>query len=921
MNNKKIHNIVFYKSYNNDIENKQACIFYNDGTVVKVSYDEGIDACQKIVKERNITSKDSFKDMINNNVIHVMSGNDFENRFNEFTFKNNVVEEEKGYEDENDNTDDEYDNYDVELNNNDYNEVSDDEYDDYDDYDDYNEVNNDEYDDNNYNDMKSDNSYVPPVPVLKFNRDKKTNNDSNDIRDRGIKSNLYSRNNDRYVVPRAKMSALVNDNDDDVLEASVVEPVNSDTEKKGLFSRAINKIKNTTPVKKIVAFTTAAAILVGGGAYTLSNKDKVGEVLHSFFPAQAEQSDTMQETVFDNVGFFDESAPIVFDETSDIVLTPSNDNYYGYSYDQLLNVTNNNYQKVAMTNLGNTIQLFNGSFADGHVEEGKDIRAALSFEELVSLQNAYNDYSIDQIKAYFNGAEIRANDMVNAYKSANLQLMGAHVIENRVHPVDMSLLIESEEGKAFYARYHELFLAAKEATGEEKLARINAFYQAVREDFPITEEIRTEGIAHSDPRNSIEPYKLSVTPMIAAAEIIFQNYEHDYTLDDSQIDFLNDLGLCNYAENAFNRVEQITLNAKISYGEDDTNPLYEQYRDSIIKMMTDRGQYVIDDAHRELSLLDAFQETVNWHFDEGEWIYVGGVYYTTETHTEVETHTETETYYHEVEERRELPITDEAREEVDRQIEAENERARREAEEAAERERQRLQEEADREAERVKEEVRRDEEDLQQDIEDANERIRENNQDDDPTNDTPVNEEDFGDHNVDFDDDHSDEHGNLDDSVENITTDGSDVKTESDLPDPNKTGARFNEEVSASNGFAAANSNEGVHEEAPVEEHHEERHEEVHVEAPVEEHHEERHEEVHEEAPVEHHEEHHEEVHVEVPVEHHEERHEEHHEEVHVEAPVEHHEEVSHSNEAAVESYVESMANEIYEEEEYYYSF
>ena len=40
-----------------------------------------------------------------------------------------------------------------------------------------------------------------------------------------------------------------------------------------------------------------------------------------------------------------------------------------------------------------------------------------------------------------------------------------------------------------------------------------------------------------------------------------------------------------------------------------------------------------------------------------------------------------------------------------------------------------------------------------------------------PENDRPVNEDDFGDHNVDFFDEYSDEHGNLDDSVEEITTD------------------------------------------------------------------------------------------------------------------------------------------------------
>ena len=45
-----------------------------------------------------------------------------------------------------------------------------------------------------------------------------------------------------------------------------------------------------------------------------------------------------------------------------------------------------------------------------------------------------------------------------------------------------------------------------------------------------------------------------------------------------------------------------------------------------------------------------------------------------------------------------------------------------------------------------------------------------------------------------FEDEHKDDQGNLNDSVENITTDDSDVKTEADLPDPNETGKKFDEE-------------------------------------------------------------------------------------------------------------------------------
>ena len=85
---KKIVNIVFYKYFNEEGKQKQACIFYDDGTVAQVSYEEGIDACEEIVAEKNITSKDAFKEMINKDKVHVMSGKEFERRFSEFFVKN-----------------------------------------------------------------------------------------------------------------------------------------------------------------------------------------------------------------------------------------------------------------------------------------------------------------------------------------------------------------------------------------------------------------------------------------------------------------------------------------------------------------------------------------------------------------------------------------------------------------------------------------------------------------------------------------------------------------------------------------------------------------------------------------------------------------------------------------------------------------
>ena len=525
-----------------------------------------------------------------------------------------------------------------------------------------------------------------------------------------------------------------------------------DTPKKGFFGRVFDKIKKSKIVKRIVLCATALA--VGLGIYSAaSRKTLEGRMTNSNL---ASISDTNK----DNKG-----------SNNDLLFIGDNSYYDSYDYDTLIKVNSNDTQKSTMKNTFEMLKIFNGNFANAYVEKGSNVKPALSFEEIMALQTAYNDFSKDEIKAIFNGAEIKSKDLENNYKSASLQLMGAYVIETKDHPLDMSMLINSDDGKKFYKKYHDLFMKAKYAKGEQQLKTVKDFYDMVRKDFPITNEVRTEGISHADSHNSIEAYKLSVAPMIAAAEMIFQNLNVDNTLKDYEIDFLNDIGLCNYAKESFNRVETVLLVSDSNKEE----PLYEQYKKQIIKMMKDKNGYVIDDAHRELSKLKVFQLAVNGHFDQ----VISGDFNCTKTI--VSTYTDTSVSYSEKVERRELPITDEAKAQVDAQINRENAQAKAEGERKAESNRASMQAAEDKNAARVREEVAADNRDMENRVEQANENLSKGN---------TVSESDFGDHNVDFDDEHSDENGNLDHSVDNITTDGRGADNDA-LPDPNETGKRF----------------------------------------------------------------------------------------------------------------------------------
>ncbi len=560
--------------------------------------------------------------------------------------------------------------------------------------------------------------------------------------------------------------------------------------KENIIKRLWKKIKRSPIGKKITAVIVSAALIfgIGGGLYSCSKRQTREGVMNNSNIVTMNDSEDAKNS------------------TNGIIIVGDNSSYNKCTVKQLLDVTTSQVQKESMSNLQKSIIGFNESFADAHTGsyqnaagETVDVRAALSFDEMVALQQAYNDYSKTELKAYFNGTDVSKDSLTRSYKDASLQLMGAYVIETSEHPVDMSGLINSEEGKAFYNKYHQMFLAAKTATGDEKLEKIKEFYSAVKTDFPITQEVRTEGIAHADDYATLASYKLSVAPMIAAGEIMWQNLEVDETLDDSTIDFLNDLGLCNYAESKFGTIETISLTSE----SDSTNPLYEQYKSAFEKELKEKNIYVIDDEHRELSKLQEFQKAVNWHFENEEsYGYSSGVVMTTsETYQEKYSWQESHTTYsteqtRETVEASQIPdgVRNDLENQVNSEIASENEQAKQEAEKKAEETQKEMQKEEDKKAEQIEEEIKKDDQQFQDQVDKANETIDRNNSDQDTSNDEKVNESEFG-GNVDFDEDHSDDNGNLDDSVENITTNGDGDQTGEELPDPNQTGAEFDKKA------------------------------------------------------------------------------------------------------------------------------
>ena len=450
---------------------------------------------------------------------------------------------------------------------------------------------------------------------------------------------------------------------------------------------------------------------------------------------------------------------------------------YNEKFEKELKKSKSEAQREFLGNVSTVLGNFNIDFANNYLEEGKDIKAALSWDEVVALGLAYNNYgeftkengNKEKVAEIFNGAVyLNGAKLKEAFNSANLVLACAHVIETREHPVQITELLESEEAKAFYNKYHELFLKTKETTDEEQLGYIDNFYKEVRSDFPITPDIREVGMVHSDPREAIKPYMFSVVPMITAMEMMYQNLDtKDHTLSDKEIYYLNDIGICNRAFDQFDVISNYLLN--VPYNSSYAN--YDKLRDYKIKALIESNSYVVDDKHRDLSQLDRFKERVNVGYQGG--YYVGSTYTVTSILTDITTK-ETSDRDEAVKAAGEDAVK-KAEEEVDRELEEENEKAKEDAMKDAEEELRRQQEEADEESRRQQEEIEKDDKDLQDDIDDANDKI---------DNGDKVNEDDFGDHDVTFDDDHSGLDGDLNSNVTDITTDGDGV-TYDPLPDPN----------------------------------------------------------------------------------------------------------------------------------------
>ena len=690
------------------------------------------------------------------------------------------------------------------------------------------------------------------------------------------------------VTPNKKLT-LMTRGEAVLASASTAEPVFIDTVE-GLeeFSRFYRKPIKSHHVRNGVLTVAGLALVLGTSSYAL-NSPTTANILDAFKNAPEALSGQMINQ--------DQGSNVEL-ETKEVneAETEKANEAEVRTFDSVLAESTSEKQKQVVGMMADYIRYFNGDFANTYKEtveltdekgnltgEKIEIKPALKWEyEVPALTIAYNGYSAQKLHTIFNGADLDAEILDRDYKVATLQLFASYVISDRSMPVNLANLIESDEGKAFVQKYEDMFYSIKEAkTDEEKAQKVNEFYAELYKDFPIEEVSKMDfsenevGIAHSEESlttfqgRDLDKYKLAITPMICAVETMDQNLSIDATLQDKAINYLNLLGECNLAYKEFVKAE--TASGCGEY--DDTLADYDELSNLIIKELQNKNAYVIDDMHRELTLLPEFQELINGHFNminnemDGTWWYYT-VYGEEEKITysdpvirkKIETKFKKRTKEWETDDRDEAvkhvgeEAVKEAEKEVDKKTEEENKKAKKGAEKEADKEQKKQQAAEDKKREQLEKEVEQEHKEFEQEIKGNNNQIEKNNKDEDPTNNKHVNEKDYTGQEVDFSDEHSNSNGDLNDSVKDVTTDGTGANEE--LPDPNKSGEEFDNRTDSAPVETEGKKQESKPDEEkkkeakpaeqpkektkPAEEHHEEskpaeeHHEESHNDAPAE---------------------------------------------------------------------------------------
>lgn len=220
-------------------------------------------------------------------------------------------------------------------------------------------------------------------------------------------------------------------------------------------------------------------------------------------------------------------------------------------FDSLLNKLEEGPKKTAIQLVHGSTKSFNDTLSGNIMKEGEDKRLAHSWEENMASYLAFNQFTDEELFQIFDTYKINATDLYDQLKLSNMKEMLYYARATESSGRDY--LIQSEEGKTFFRSYEDLVLEYNRATTKEEKTEIaKEFFAKVRNDFPITSEDKV-GFIHTE--KAYEDYHYAVTPMISAMEIMNRNL--GVSLTNQEIEYFNELGMCNFAEEKFEDYEDM----------------------------------------------------------------------------------------------------------------------------------------------------------------------------------------------------------------------------------------------------------------------------------------------------------------------------------------------------------------------------
>ena len=284
-------------------------------------------------------------------------------------------------------------------------------------------------------------------------------------------------------------------------------------------------------------------------------------------------------------------------ETTETAKDKLQDKFNEMSFNELLKATKDETQMGEMAKIGDYLDKYNNNFANSHLEDGTNIKAALSWDEVVALTLGYNDFHDTKLSSVFNGSTLNSESIISSFKSANDQLTKAFVIEDIQESISLDNLISEPEQKAFYNKYHELFKRIKISNGAEQINYINSFNSELVKDFLIDDSNKN----FKDIINQAS-YKLSILPMINASEIVFSNLDIDKSLSSTVYQYFNSANVDEVIRNKFTSYESKMLTAEFNK----INPSYDLFKKQKIDELESKSQYGINDNLRDLSKLNEY---------------------------------------------------------------------------------------------------------------------------------------------------------------------------------------------------------------------------------------------------------------------------------------------------------------------------